>query len=133
MLAHPCYNSGGVDASKPTSEEFNYVYMHLFDDENHKKSMPEVQKSEKRPAFIDSDKDNDVEDLLLLASQVYELEAQLEEAAKGSPTIKGVPKVSKELQSTGKVEYPCISIAIAPYFKVNRCFQRVIPCTNKIQ
>ena len=128
--------SGGVSASRPMSEEFNYVYMHLFDDENHEKSMPEVQKSEKRPAFIDSDEDNDVEDLqdlLLLASQVYELEARLEGATKGSPTIKGVPEVSKELQSTGKVEYPCISIAIAPYFQANRCFQRVIPCTDKIQ
>ena len=125
--------SGGVSASRSMSEEFNYVYMHLFDDENHEKSMPEVQKGEKRPAFIDSDEDNDVEDLLLLASQVYELEARLEGAAKGSPTIKGVPEVSKELQSTGKVEYPCISIAIAPYFQANRCFQRVIPCTNKIQ
>ena len=51
--------------------------------------MSEIQKSEKRPAFIDGDEDNDVEDLLLLASQVYELEAQLEEAANGSPTIKG--------------------------------------------
>ena len=69
------------------SEEFNYVYMHLFDDENHEKLMFEVQKSEKRPVFIDGDEDNDVEDLLLIASEVYELEAQLEEAAKGSPTI----------------------------------------------
>ena len=109
------------------------IYMHLFDDENHKKSMSEVQKSEKRPAFIDGDEDNYVEDLLLLASQVYELEAQLEEAVKGPPTIKGVPEVSKELQSTGKVEYPCISIVIDPYFQVYRCFQRVIPCTNEIQ
>ena len=57
--------SGGVDASRPMSEEFKYVYMHLFDNE---KLMPEVHKSEKRPAFIDSDEDNDVEDLLLLAS-----------------------------------------------------------------
>ena len=122
--------SGGVDASRPMSEEFNYVYMHLFDDENHEKSVSEAQKSEKRPAFIDSDEDNDVEDLLLLVSRVYELEAQ---ATKGSPTIKGVPEVSKELQSTGKVEYPCISIAIAPYFQMNRCFQRVIPCPNEIQ
>ena len=44
---------------------------HLFDDENHEKSMSEVQKSENRPAFLDSNEDNDVEDLLLLASQVY--------------------------------------------------------------
>ena len=58
---------------------------------------------------------------------------QLEEAAKESLTIKRVPEVSKELQSTGKVEYPCISLAIAPYFQVNRCFQWVIWCHNKIQ
>ena len=62
------YYSGGVDASRPISEEFIYVYMHLFDDENYEKSMSEVQKSEKRPAFIDGDEDNDVKDLLLLAS-----------------------------------------------------------------
>ena len=46
--------SGGVDASRPMSEEFNYVYVHLFDDEKHEKSMSEVQKSEKKPAFIDT-------------------------------------------------------------------------------
>ena len=46
--------------------------------------------------FIDGNEDNDVQDLLLLASQMYELEAcRLEEAAKGSPTFKGVPEVSK--------------------------------------
>ena len=28
-------HSGGVDASRPMSHEFNYVYIHLFDDENH--------------------------------------------------------------------------------------------------
>ena len=67
--------SGGADASRPMSEEFNYVHMHLFDGKNHDKSMSEVQKSEKRPAFIDGNEDNDVEDLLLLVSQVYELEA----------------------------------------------------------
>ena len=80
-------STSGVDASRPMSEEFNYVYMHLFDNENHEKLMPDVQKSEKRPAFIDGNEDNDVEDLLLIASQVYELEAQLEEAAKGLLTI----------------------------------------------
>ena len=57
------------------SEEFNYVHMQLFDDKNYRKSMYQVQKSEKRPVFIDSNEENDVEDLLLLASQVYELEA----------------------------------------------------------
>ena len=91
------------------SEEFNYVYMYLFDDENHEKSMSEVQKSEKRPVFMDGNDDKDVEDLLLLVSQVYKLEGLLEEAAKGSSTIKGVPEVSKELQSTGKAENPWIS------------------------
>ena len=50
--------------------------------------MSEVQNG-KKPAFIDDDKDKDVDDLLLLASQVYELEDQLE-ATKGSPSIKGV-------------------------------------------
>ena len=79
--------SSDINASRPMSEEFNYVYMHLFDDENHEKLMSKVQKSEKRPAFIDGNEDKDVEDLLLIASQVYELEAQLEEAAKGSQTI----------------------------------------------
>ena len=84
--------------------------------------------------FIDGNEDNDVQDLLLLASQMYELKAcRLEEAAKGSPTFKGVPEVSKELQSTGKTEYPCTSIAKTPYFQVNRCFQRVIPWPNEIQ
>ena len=33
--------------------------------------MPEVQKSEKRPAFMNGDEGNDIENLLLLASQVY--------------------------------------------------------------
>ena len=86
LLPHHCYNySGSADASRPMSEKFNYVYMRqLFDDKNHEKSMSEEQKSEKRPVFIDGSEDNDVEDLLLLASQVYELEVcQLEEAAKG--------------------------------------------------
>ena len=36
--------------------------------------MSEVQKSEKRQVFIDSNEDNNEEDLLLLASEVYELE-----------------------------------------------------------
>ena len=83
--------------------------MHLLDNEN----MSEVQKSEKRPAFTDGNEDNDVKDLLLLTSQVYELEARwLKEAAKGSLTIKRVPEVSKELQSIGKAEYPypCICL-----------------------
>ena len=124
-------HSGGVDAIRPMSKEFNYVYMHMFGDENHKKLMSEIQKSEKRPAFIDGDEDNDVEDLLLLASQVYELEAQLEEAANGSPTIKGVPEVSKELQSTDKVEYSCISIAIAPHFQAKDAFRELFHAPTK--
>ena len=44
------------------SEEFNYVYMHLFDVENYENSMSEVHKSEKRPAFMDGNDDNNVED-----------------------------------------------------------------------
>ena len=46
--------------------------MHLYDEENHEKSMSEEQKSEKRPAFIEGNEDNNVEYLLLLAPQVYE-------------------------------------------------------------
>ena len=48
--------------------------MHLFDNENHEKSMSKVQKSEKRHAFMDGGDDNNVEDLLLLVSEVYKLE-----------------------------------------------------------
>ena len=59
--------SSGVDVSKPMLKEFKYMYMHLFDDKSHEKSMPEVQKSEKRPAIIDDYEDNDVEDLLLFS------------------------------------------------------------------
>ena len=94
LLLYSC----GVDASRLMSDEFNYVHMHLFDDENHKKLMSEVQKSEKRPAFIDGDEDNDVEDLLLLASQVYELEAQLEEAAKDRGLLRECQKCQKNFK-----------------------------------
>ena len=67
---------------------------HLFDNENDE--MSEVYRKVRRPVFIDSNKDYDVQDLILLAFQMYELEAcRLEEAAKGLPTIKGVPEVSK--------------------------------------
>ena len=52
------------------SEEFNNVYMYLFDDENHEKSMSEVQKSEKRPVFMNGNDDKDIEDLLLLMSRL---------------------------------------------------------------
>ena len=46
---------------------------HLFDNENHE--MYEVYRKVRRPAFIDGNEDNNVQDLLLLASQMYELEA----------------------------------------------------------
>ena len=59
--------SGRVDASKPMSEEFNRVYMHLFDDHGHGNDNA----SEKTSACIDDD-DSAIDDLLLLASQEYE-------------------------------------------------------------
>ena len=50
--------SGKVDASKPMPEEFNRIYMHLFEDHGHGKLF--------------SDNDNCMDDVLLLASQTYE-------------------------------------------------------------
>ena len=46
-------------------------------------------------------------------------------------TFKGVPEVSKELQSTGKVEYPCISIAIAPHFQAKDAFRELFHAPTK--
>ena len=51
--------------------------MHLFDVKNYENSMSEVQKREKRFVFMDGNDDNDGEDLLLLASQVYNLKLDL--------------------------------------------------------
>ena len=59
--------SSGVDASRPMSEELNYVHMHLFDNKNHESQCLKYRKV----AFMNGDEGNDIENLLLLASQVY--------------------------------------------------------------
>ena len=56
--------SGKLDASWPMPEEFDKIFMHLFED------LDDVKPSGK--PFSDDEHDDSMDELLLLASQAYE-------------------------------------------------------------
>ena len=101
--------SGTVDTSRPMSEEFNRVYMHLFDDHSHGNNNT----SQNASTFIDDD-DSAMDELLLMASQEYEYKETIR-------VTEGVKKsaVPEEHQNRASMPYPYMPMPSSSYLSVS--------------